>query len=760
MAGKRRKKQRKHPKLWLGFKVVLLLFLLTILVGGIIFYFKYGKDIFAMQDEAKALVKASSTETFRASETSIVYNNKGNEIAKLKGDKDSYYVESDNLPQYAKDAVIVTEDKKFYSHNGIDMKGIMRACWALIKNNGEKKQGASTITQQLARVIFLSTKKTYERKIKEIFIARELEKKYTKDQILEFYLNSIYYMNGYYGLEAASRGYFNKSCNELSLAQIAFLSAIPNNPTVYDPLKNFDNTVKRKNRILDQMLEDKAITQVQYDEAYNEKIKLNMQEVKKRDYIQTFVSYCAIRELMKVNGFEFRNDFDTKKERKQYEKEYEEEYSIAQQMLKNNGYKIYTSIDLKKQKKLQHAVNSNLSAFKEKETNGTYKMQGSAVCLDNKSGRVVAIVGGRSQETEGYSLNRAFQSFRQPGSSIKPLIVYTPTLERGSTASTTVHDYKFKGGPSNSDGTYSGYISMRYAVEKSKNTVAWQLFDELKPEVGLQYLLDMNFSKIVKSDYYLSASLGGLTYGTSTLEMASAYSALENDGKYREPTCIVKILDGEGKEIVSDHVEQQTIYKKDAAHSMTDILTGVITRGTARGLGLDNGQPSAGKTGTTNDKKDGWFCGYTPYYTTAVWVGYDSPKTVDDLYGSTYPGRIWHDYMSELHKNLEVKKFSLDGIPDNNSSPSNYGNRDEKKEPEKKDKIDEDSDDDRDVDRDSDDDDNKVDRDTNDNPPPDDAEKTTPTPKPDITEPPTTPEPAEQPPDDNSGEGDDTGTPE
>ena len=760
MAGKRRKKQRKHPKLWLGFKVVLLLFLLTILVGGIIFYFKYGKDIFAMQDEAKALVKASSTETFRASETSIVYNNKGNEIAKLKGDKDSYYVESDNLPQYAKDAVIVTEDKKFYSHNGIDMKGIMRAFWALIKNNGEKKQGASTITQQLARVIFLSTKKTYERKIKEIFIARELEKKYTKDQILEFYLNSIYYMNGYYGLEAASRGYFNKSCNELSLAQIAFLSAIPNNPTVYDPLKNFDNTVKRKNRILDQMLEDKAITQVQYDEAYNEKIKLNMQEVKKRDYIQTFVSYCAIRELMKVNGFEFRNDFDTKKERKQYEKEYEEEYSIAQQMLKNNGYKIYTSIDLKKQKKLQHAVNSNLSAFKEKETNGTYKMQGSAVCLDNKSGRVVAIVGGRSQETEGYSLNRAFQSFRQPGSSIKPLIVYTPTLERGSTASTTVHDYKFKGGPSNSDGTYSGYISMRYAVEKSKNTVAWQLFDELKPEVGLQYLLDMNFSKIVKSDYYLSASLGGLTYGTSTLEMASAYSALENDGKYREPTCIVKILDGEGKEIVSDHVEQQTIYKKDAAHSMTDILTGVITRGTARGLGLDNGQSSAGKTGTTNDKKDGWFCGYTPYYTTAVWVGYDSPKTVDDLYGSTYPGRIWHDYMSELHKNLEVKKFSLDGIPDNNSSPSNYGNRDEKKEPEKKDKIDEDSDDDRDVDRDSDDDDNKVDRDTNDNPPPDDAEKTTPTPKPDITEPPTTPEPAEQPPDDNSGEGDDTGTPE
>ena len=671
MAGKKKgKKQRKHPKFWLGFKIVLLLFLLTILIGGIVFYFKYGKDIFAMQDEAIALVENSSVETFRASETSIVYNNKGKEIAKLKGEKDSYYLTLDKIPKAVKDAAIVTEDKKFYSHNGIDAKGIMRAVLALIKNNGEKTQGASTITQQLARGVFLSTEKTYQRKIKEIFIALELEKKYTKSQILEFYLNTIYYDNGYYGIEAAARGYFSKSSQDLSLAQLCFLSAIPNNPTLYSPLKNFDNTIKRKNRILDQMLEDGVITKVDYDEAYQEKIKLNIQEVKKRDYIQTFVCYCAIRELMQKNGFEFRNSFSDKADEEEYETEYDDAYSTAQQMLLNNGYKIYTSFDLKKQKKLQKAVNSNLSAFKDKETNGTYKMQGAAVCIDNKTGRVVAIVGGRSQETEGYSLNRAYQSFRQPGSSIKPLIVYTPTLERGSTASTTVHDHKFKGGPSNSSGRYYGYVSMRFAVEQSLNTVAWQLFEKLTPEVGLQYLLDMNYSKIVKSDYYLSASLGGLTYGTSTLEMASAYAALENDGKYREPTCIVKILDSDGNEVVSDEVQQKTIYKKDAARSMVDIMTGVIKRGTARGLGLDNGQPSAGKTGTTNDKKDGWFCGFTPYYTTAVWVGYDSPKTVDDLYGSTYPGRIWHEYMNTIHENLEIKQFDLGT---NNSSYSGGG---------------------------------------------------------------------------------------
>ncbi len=658
---KKVKKHKKHRKFWLVVKVIVLLLLLTILIGGLFLYFRYGKDVFAMQDEAKALVQASTTETFRTSETSIAYNSKGKQIAVLKGDKDAYYLDIQSIPDYAKTAMIVTEDKKFYSHNGIDFKGIARAFWALIKNNGEKTQGASTITQQLARGVFLNTDKTYERKIREIFIAMELEEKYTKDQILEFYLNTIYFANGYYGLEAAAKGYFSKSCQDLSLGQIAFLCAIPNNPTTYDPEKNFDNTVKRKNRILDQMLSDGKINQVEYDEAYNEEIKMKIQQVKKRDYIQTFVTYSATRALMKVNGFTFKNEFDTKEEEEIYDSEYNDEYATAQKMLLNNGYRIYTSIDLKKQKELQSAVNSNLSSFKSKGTNGMYEMQGSAVCIDNKTGRVVAIVGGRSQQTEGFSLNRAYQSFRQPGSSIKPLVVYTPTLERGSTASTTVHDYKFKDGPSNSSGRYYGYVSLRFAVEQSLNTVAWQLFQKLTPEVGLKYLLDMNFNRIVASDYYLPSSLGGLTYGVSALEMASAYAALENNGKYREPTCIVKILDSDGNVIVDDEVKEKKVYQTDAANSMVDIMKGVMIRGTAHGHSLSNGMVSAGKTGTTNDKKDGWFCGFTPYYTTAVWVGYDSPKTVNDLYGSTYPLRIWEAYMNAIHARLEKKDFSFEG---------------------------------------------------------------------------------------------------
>ena len=670
---KKTKRHKKHRKFWLVVKVIILLLLLTVLVGGLFLYFRYGKDIFAMQDEAKALVQASSAETFRSSETSIAYNSKGKQIAVLKGDKDAYYLNINSIPDYAKTAMIVTEDKKFYSHNGIDFKGIVRAFWELIKNNGEKTQGASTITQQLARGVFLNTDKTYERKIREIFIAMELEEKYNKDQILEFYLNTIYFANGYYGLEAAAKGYFSKSCQDLSLGQIAFLCAIPNNPTLYDPEKNFDNTVKRKNRILDQMFSDGKINQVEYDEAYNEKIKLKIQEVKKRDYIQTFVTYSATRTLMKVNGFKFKNEFDSENEKEIYDSEYNEEYATAQKMLLNNGYRIYTSIDLTKQKELQSAVNTNLSSFKKKGTNGMYEMQGSAVCIDNKTGRVVAIVGGRSQKTEGYSLNRAYQSFRQPGSSIKPLIVYTPTLERGSTASTTVHDYKFKDGPSNSSGRYYGYVSLRFAVEQSLNTVAWQLFQKLTPEVGLKYLLDMNFNRIVASDYYLPSSLGGLTYGVSALEMASAYATLENNGKYREPTCIVKILDSEGNIIVDDEVKEQKIYNADAANSMVDIMKGVMVRGTAHGHSLNNGMISAGKTGTTNDKKDGWFCGFTPYYTTAVWVGYDSPKTVDDLYGSSYPLRIWEAYMNAIHAKLEAKDFTFESSGSSGSS-SKKGN--------------------------------------------------------------------------------------
>jgi membrane peptidoglycan carboxypeptidase len=236
------------------------------------------------------------------------------------------------------------------------------------------------------------------------------------------------------------------------------------------------------------------------------------------------------------------------------------------------------------------------------------------------------------------------------------LIVYTPQIERGYTPDTIVNDHKFDGGPSNSSGKYYGKVKLRFAVAQSLNTVAWQLYEDLTPAVGLQYLKNMNFSAIVDSDYIPATSLGGFTKGVSAVEMASAYATLENDGLYREPTCIKYIVDSDENIVYTSEMKEITIYQSDAARTMTDILTTVMDSGTGKTLKLTD-MPCAGKTGTTNDHKDGWFCGYTRYYTTCVWVGCDYPKAISDLSGSTYPGQIWKKYMSAIHEGLATMEF-------------------------------------------------------------------------------------------------------
>lgn len=653
----KKKKERKHPKLWLTLKIILLVFLVTSIVAALFLYFRYGKEIMAARDEAKRIVAESNEDTFRASETSVVYDSKGKQITILKAEKDVYYVPLSEIPQQAIDAMIVTEDKKFFRHNGIDLKAIGAAFIALVKHNGEIKRGASTITQQLARNIFLSTEQTLNRKVKEIFIALELEKKYSKEQILEFYFNNIYFANGYYGIEAASKGYFNKSCKELNTAQIAFICSIPNSPTRYDPIENKQNTLERKNRILDQMLADGKITDVEYSEAYNYEIELNVPKPKKRNFVETYAQNCAIKTLMKIDGFEFRNIFNDENDEEEYNELYNDTYSKCQQALFREGYRIYTSIDMKKQKELQKAINEELRFSKGKNKDGIYKFQGAGVCIDNNNGNVIAVVGGRSQNVTGYTFNRAYQSYRQPGSSIKPLIIYTPYFERDHTPNDIVRDVPIKDGPKNSHGSYMGNISVRTAVEQSVNTVAWSLFEEMTPELCLNYLNRMKFSRITRSDYTQSASLGGLTHGVSPVEMASAYAAIANEGVFREPSCIVTITDSKGNVIYDDSMRYcEQVYDSNAAAMMTDVLEGVLTKGTGRGYALED-MACAGKTGTTNDKKDGWFVGFTPYYTTAIWVGYDIPKSVDDLLGNTYPIRIWKNYMSEIHDGLENIEF-------------------------------------------------------------------------------------------------------
>lgn len=641
------KKIGRNIRLILNFTVFIIL--VGVIIGILYFYNTYGKIIIKMQQEAKSIVRSSTEETFRSSQTGLVYYNNGELISTLKGVKDVYYIEYKDIPPEIINAIIVTEDKKFFAHEGVDYLANVRAAIALIKHKGEITQGASTITQQLARNVFLTHEITYERKIKEIFIAQELEKIYSKDKIMEFYINNIYYANGYYGILAAANGYFGKGINQLSLSEKIFLCAIPNNPSKYDPVEHKENTIERRDRILKQMYENEIISYADYEDALNEPINLVRQKFNKKNYVETFAYHCAIRALMKEEGFVFCNSFADEQDRKDYEEAYNEMYYRYQKKLYTGGYRIYTSIDPDKQELLQKSVDEVLENFQDKNEEGIYKFQGAAVCIDNDSGRVVAIVGGRGQDYAGYTLNRGYQTFRQPGSAIKPLIVYTPSFERGYTPDSIVVDEPIKDGPKNSDGKYAGKMKLQRAIEVSKNTVAWKLYEEVTPEVGISYLLKMNFSKITKDDYYPAAALGGLTVGASPLEMAAAYGSLANDGYYREPTCIIKITDADGNELVKDETTSVQVYKADAARMTTEALTGVLKNGTAKGYELAN-TVSAGKTGTSDDRKDGWFVGYTPYYTTSVWVGYDLPQTLEDLKGASYPLYIWHKFMDKIHE--------------------------------------------------------------------------------------------------------------
>ena len=667
MAKNERNRKKKRNPFLIFLKALLLLILTGMLAVLCIFYFGgYYDRVKAMKDEADMFVSESTKETFVPSQTGEIYDADGNLVSETLPDKDSNYLTYSKIPDLFKQAIVSIEDKSFYKHNGVDYKAILRAAKELVMRR-QITQGGSTITMQLARGIFLNNGRTWERKIEEIFIAWDLEKKYNKDQILEFYLNNIYFMNGYYGIASASEGYFNKTPDKLDLSQVAYLCAIPNSPTYYDPLVHPDHTVVRRDLILANMLKDGVISQGEYDHATNENIVLDLSGNKKSNlnentYVLTYTYKCATEVLMQTEDpdFSLRYDFASDDERAAYDKVYNELYDACLAKLLKGGYKIYTSFDMEMKEELQTCVDEELEDFTDTADDGKYKMQGAAVCIDNSTGQVVAMVGGRSQEIDaGLTLNRAYQSHRQPGSSIKPLVVYTPGFERGYYPGTLVEDQEIEDGPKNFDGGYMGQIELSEAVQRSLNTVAWQVYEDITPKYGLSKLKAMHFSEIVDSDYTLATSLGGFTYGVEPVEMAAGYCTLQNDGKYRIPTCIKKIVDYKGSTVYSYEGVSSKVYDKNAAREMVSVLQGVMEEGwgTGRGLRLNNSMPCAGKTGTTDDAKDGWFCGFTHYYTTAVWVGYDTPQSVRGLQGAAWPGRIWKSFMNLIHEELEPVAF-------------------------------------------------------------------------------------------------------
>ena len=633
-----------------------------------------GQTLIGCMREAKDLVDSSTPDTFRLAQTSYIYSDDGTQLAALAESEDATYLGYEDIPADVVNAFVSVEDRTFWNNSGVDYKGILRVCVNYVKTKGQVAEGASTITQQLARGTFLSNEKTLSRKIKEIFIARQLTKKYTKEQIMEFYCNSCCFANGIYGVEDASQKYFGRSVSDLSLSETAYICAIPNRPEYYNPLKNSENAISRRNKILQDMYECDYITKDAGDAALAENItvaEVSDEEDTFYNYEATYAINCAIRYLMKQDGFEFKSHFEDDADYDTYNAYYDEMYKQAKHKLYTGGYKVTTTMNLKAQKNLQKIFDKEL-AFNTKvdESTGIYQFQGAMTVIDNETGKVVAMIGGRSQDElqQTYSLNRGFQSFKQPGSSIKPLVIYTPALEEGYDANSTLTEIDVKAAKKSTSEKISKMsgkkMSLRYAVEDSKNGCAYSLYNIITPKVGLSYIENMNFSKIVQQDYTLSSGLGGLHHGTNTVEMANAYSTLENHGEYRQADCISSILDASGNGIYEEP-ESKTVYTRSASDQMTDILEGVLnsSAGTAKGLKWSSASDvaAAAKTGTTNDNNVAWFCGYTPYYTISVWVGYDYPKSVKGLWGNTYPAYIWKEAMLYMIDGKDEADFDLEG---------------------------------------------------------------------------------------------------
>lgn len=650
------------------FKAILVLVFACICLGLCLAVYIWStkiKPIYIEYDDmAKQAVQSSTAETFMTEDASFIYDSDGAILAKLRGDNDSSYLSYSDIPQDVINAFIAVEDRTFWDNPGFDIKGIVRVCLNYVKTDGDEVHGASTITQQLARNTFLTREVSIERKAKEILISKYMTDKYTKQQIMEYYVNDICYSNGIYGIEAASLAYFNKHSSDLTLSQTAYLCAIPNSPTMYNPYVNPDRAISRRDKILSDMLEMGYITKREYSEAIAEEITIEKSKTEFNNYQTTFAVDCVVKYLMKQNGFAFRYVFDDNNDYSNYVKEYSAAYDFAKHDLYTGGYSVYTTLDSSAQTSIQTSLDSVLSFDTESGDDGlTYALQGAVTCIDNSNGKVIAIVGGRSQDSiDTYGINRAYQSYRQPGSSIKPLVVYGPALDNGYYPNTIVQNIdvsKAKEKGVDIQSLTGQQMTLTDALTYSKNGVAWQLFDKLTPRVCMEYITNMHYSKVVPDDYYNSSSLGGFTYGVTTVEQASGYATIVNHGKYREPTCISAIINSDGVDIYRDE-EEVEVYKVRSADQLVDMMRNVITRGTAAGMNWNQYSqlPAIAKTGTTNDSKDGWLCGATPYYTIAVWVGYDSPKTLNNLWGSTYPAQIWKESMLAVTDGKVVADFT------------------------------------------------------------------------------------------------------
>lgn len=621
---------------------------------------EYGPTVQGAVTEGFAISKQFDKNVFIQRQPTVVYDKDNNIIKELK-ETASEYVAYEDINPYFKNGIVAVEDKRFYLHQGVDLYGTARSMVSTYVSGDT--QGGSTLTQQLVRNVILNNNEvSVNRKLKEQVVSQELEKMLSKEEIVQHYLNNVFFGNGNYGIAPASNFYFGKDQSELSAGEVAIIIGITNNPALFDPIKQEESALNKRNRVLKTMLDNGVIDKQVYDVETEKAIELNItshnlnNDLSDNDLLE-YTIHKATEDLMEASGFVFSYVFNTEEERLRYKERHAEVYDMYRKKILSGGYEIHTSVDMKKQKELEDYVEKKLAPYNAKTEHGLYRTQIAMTTIDNKTGEVTAIIGGRGEE--GDYLNRAYQSPRQPGSTMKPLISYAPAFEMGYAPQSKVVDSEIKNGPRNVYRGYWGEMTARYALEMSVNTVAYKLANQVGSKTFMDKLERMEFSYLTENDHNPIITLGGLTYGVTTVEMASGYSTLTRHGRFIEPTNVVAIKDIITKEIlVEKDKKPRQVYQEDAAYFTIDTLKGVMTDGTGKNAQIPNYSHSFGKTGTTNDVKDSYFVGGTPYYTTAIWVGYDMPATITP-YERALPMEIFSDWNEKLHKGLKVIDFEM-----------------------------------------------------------------------------------------------------
>ncbi|HEV8354856.1 MAG TPA: penicillin-binding protein 1A [bacterium] len=546
-------------------------------------------------------------------EATRIYAASGELVASLyRENRDS--IQLSQIPDVLQQAVLAVEDDRFYQHRGVDARAITRAVWRNFLA-GRLEEGASTITQQLARTLFLTQDRTIARKLAEAILALEIERHLTKDEILERYLNQVYFGQGAYGIEMAARVYLGKNAKNLNLAESAMLAGVIQAPSVLTPFQNYPGAKARQRVVLSRMVELGYISEATAKKAGAQKIVLakegnaGLYGVRAPYFISYILPYLLDR--------------------------------YGEDLVYKGGLRIYTTLDIGLQIAGERAVRSGIDAARAANLNVS---QGALVALDPRTGYIRAMIGGYDFKQSQF--NRAWQARRQPGSAFKPFI-YTAALASGMTPSKIIVDgpvsYDIPGfrvwRPRNYDGRFRGPVTLRYAVEHSINIPAVKTLAEIGPTRVIEVAKRMGITSPLQPN--LSLALG--TSDVTPLEMASAYGTLATMGLHARPVAIVKILDRSGQVLEEHPPQRELVLSEEVAYVMTTLLKGVITQGTGRAAAI--GRPAAGKTGTTDDYRNAWFAGYTPYLSTAVWVGNDNNAPMRRVVGGMVPARIWASFM-------------------------------------------------------------------------------------------------------------------